>query len=151
MRIAMQAARAQDNQALAAQHRAPRRLRVKARDALRLGTLGGAEALHMEDKIGTIEVGKAADLIVIGTESLVMTPAHDAIGSVVLGAAASDVEAVIVDGVVRKERGTLVGVDLPRMRARLMESAQRIHTSATYVPRDAIHALWGSIFPHLAD
>jgi cytosine/adenosine deaminase-related metal-dependent hydrolase len=151
MRIAMQAARAQDNEVLAARHQAPRQLRVKARDALRLGTLGGAEALHMEDRIGTIEVGKAADIIVIGTESLAMTPAHDAIGAAVLGAAASDVDTVIIDGVVRKENGVLVGVDLPAMRARLLASAQRIHGSATYVPRDEIHALWGSIFPHLAD
>jgi cytosine/adenosine deaminase-related metal-dependent hydrolase len=151
MRIAMQAARAQDNEVLAARHQAPRQLRVKARDALRLGTLGGAEALHMEDRIGTIEVGKAADIIVIGTESLAMTPAHDAIGAAVLGATASDVDTVIIDGVVRKENGVLVGVDLPAMRARLLASAQRIHGSATYVPRDEIHALWGSIFPHLAD
>lgn len=151
MRIAMQAARARDNEALAAQHRAPRRLRVRARDALRLGTLGGAEALHIEDRIGTIEVGKAADIIVIDTSSLAMTPAHDAIAAVVLGAGASDVETVIVDGVVRKEGGELIGVDIAAMRARLAESAKRIHTSATYVPRDGIHALWGSIFPHLAE
>jgi cytosine/adenosine deaminase-related metal-dependent hydrolase len=151
MRIAMQMARAQDNEELARRHRAPRRLRVKARDALRLGTLGGAEALHMEHSIGTIEVGKAADIIVIGTDSLAMTPAHDAVGAVVLGAAASDVDAVIVDGVVRKENGMLVGVEMSALRARLMESARRIHASAAYVPRDGIHALWGSIFPHLSD
>ena len=151
MRIALQAARARDNEGLAARRRAPRRLRVKARDALRVGTLGGAEALHMEGRIGTIEVGKAADIIVIGANSLAMSPAHDAIGAIVLGAGVNDVETVVIDGTVRKESGTLVGVDLPALRTRLLELAQRIHTSATYVPRDDLHALWGSIFPHLAD
>jgi hypothetical protein len=42
-------------------------------------------------------------------------------------------------------------VDMSALRARLMESARRIHASAAYVPRDGIHALWGSIFPHLSD
>lgn len=149
MRIAMQAARARDNEAMANRHRAPRHLRVKAMDALRMGTLGGARAIHMEDRIGTLEVGKAADLIVVGTDSLHMTPAHEAVGALVMGAHASDVETVLIDGIVRKEKGQLVGVNLNALKGRLQASAARIHASAGHVPRGEIEGMWNQIFPHL--
>jgi cytosine/adenosine deaminase-related metal-dependent hydrolase len=103
----------------------------------------------MEDRIGTLEVGKAADLIVVGTDSLHMTPAHDAAGALVMGANASDVETVLIDGIIRKDKGELVGVDLNALKTRLQASAARIHASANHVPRGEIEGMWNSIFPHL--
>ena len=106
MRLALQTARAADNLRLAEQRQAPRRIRLKVRDALRLATLGGAEALHLEDRIGTLEKGKAADIIMIRTDGIHLTPASDAIASVVLGANIADVDTVMVDGVLRKQGGS---------------------------------------------
>lgn len=146
MRLALQTARAKDNAELAREGRGPRKLRVKVRDALRVATLGGAEAIHLEKKIGSLEKGKAADLIVIATDGLAMVPAHDAVAAIVLGAAPTDVETVIVDGVVRKEARALVGVDLPRLQDRLRESSERIYASAKQVPRGEIEAFLASRF-----
>lgn len=150
MRLALQSARAADNQRLADRRQAPRHLRLKARDALRLATLGGAEALHLEDRVGTIEKGKAADIVFVRTDRLQLTPAPDAVATIVLGANVADVDTVIVDGIVRKRAGKLVGVDLPGLMARLEDSAKRIARDHATVDATAIEGFWGQIFPHLA-
>lgn len=149
MRLALQTARAADNLRLAEQRQAPRRIRLKVRDALRLATLGGAEALHLEDRIGTLEKGKAADIIMIRTDGIHLTPASDAIASVVLGANIADVDTVMVDGVLRKQGGKLVGVDLPSLLARLERSSAKLAKDFSTVELNPIEAFWNQIFPHL--
>ncbi len=150
MRLALQAARAKDNELLAERRQAPRHLRLKARDALRLATLGGAEAVHLEDRVGTLEKGKSADIVMIRTNGIHMTPAPDAIASVVLGATIADVDTVIIDGVVRKRAGQLVNIDLPSLLGRLGQSATKITKDASVIDIAGIRAFWSQIFPHLA-
>ena len=142
MRLALQTARAADNLRLAEQRQAPRRIRLKVRDALRLATLGGAEALHLEDRIGTLEKGKAADIIMIRTDGIHLTPASDAIASVVLGANIADVDTVMVDGVLRKQGGKLVGVDLPSLLARLDRSSAKLAKDFSTVDLTPIETFW---------
>lgn len=73
--------------------------------ALELMTRGGAEALHMEDRIGSLEPGKQADFIVIDTERVALAPAQTVISNLVYSNdpyAVRDVyvagQAVVVDG-----------------------------------------------------
>lgn len=149
MRLALQTARGLDNQELAQRIKAPRHIRVKTRDALRLATLGGAEALHLEHRIGTLEKGKAADIIMIRSDGIHMSPSPDPIAATVLGATVGDVDTVMIDGVVRKRGGVLVGVDLPGLNARLTVSSERIRAGLGYVDIGNIEKIWSGIFPHL--
>ncbi len=66
--------------------------------ALDLATRGGAAALGLADSIGSIEVGKRADLVVLDTETLHATPSPDPVSLVVYAAQSRDVRHVFVDG-----------------------------------------------------
>ncbi len=82
-----------------------------ARICLRMATCEGARALGLADEIGTVEVGKKADLIVLNLESSRMTPLHQLERTLIYAGRASDVEVVIVDGKVVLNGGTLTMVD----------------------------------------
>jgi 5-methylthioadenosine/S-adenosylhomocysteine deaminase len=75
---------------------------------LRMATIDGARALGLEKEIGTVEIGKRADLALINLNRLHTTPHPDPISTIVYAAEASDVETVIIDGrVVMRERQLL--------------------------------------------
>lgn len=72
---------------------------LPAYQALELGTMGGARALGMDYEIGSLEVGKKADVILIDTGRVHMRPINNLVNNLVYCASASqDVENVIVDG-----------------------------------------------------
>jgi 5-methylthioadenosine/S-adenosylhomocysteine deaminase len=75
---------------------------VTAEQLLTLATRSGAEALHLHDRIGSITVGKDADLIVIGRDGTPLAQAADPAGATVAAATPHDVELVLVRGHVRK-------------------------------------------------
>ena len=85
---------------------------MPAKVALRLATMGSAAALGLEEEVGSLEVGKRADVIVIGRERPALRPRVDPITTIVFAAEAGDVTHVFVDGrqLVRDRR--LVGTDL---------------------------------------
>ena len=81
---------------------------IPALTALRMATIEGAKALGLADEIGSIEIGKKADLILLNLQQLHCTPQPDLISTIVYSAQASDVETVIIDGrVVLRERALL--------------------------------------------
>ena len=88
------------------------------RDALRAATIGGALAAGLEDQIGTIVPGARADLTVLSLDRLRPVASH--IGAAVAYASVADVDTVVVDGILRKSGGELVGVD----RAALVRDAE---------------------------
>ena len=88
------------------------------RDALRAATVGGALAAGLQNEIGTLVPGAKADLTVMSLDRLRPVASH--IGAVVAYASVADVDTVIVDGVLRKSGGELVGVD----RAALVRDAE---------------------------
>jgi 5-methylthioadenosine/S-adenosylhomocysteine deaminase len=72
---------------------------LPAYEALELGTIGGARALGMEDEIGSLEVGKKADLVVVDLGRAHMRPINNLVNNLIYCAsAARDVETVVVDG-----------------------------------------------------
>jgi 5-methylthioadenosine/S-adenosylhomocysteine deaminase len=72
---------------------------LPAYEALALGTIGGAQALGMADRIGSLEVGKRADIILVDLDRIHMRPINNLVNNLVYCAsAASDVDTVIVDG-----------------------------------------------------
>ncbi len=150
MRLMLQATRALENLALERQGKAPRTIRMKARDVLRLATLGGAEALGLEDRIGTIESGKSADLTLIRTDALHMTPAIDAVAAVVLYANVSDVDTVFVAGRPVKRGGALSQVDLAGLTARLQSSRARLSEGFAQIDHGLARGVTENFFSNLA-
>ncbi len=71
---------------------------ISAEDIVRAATIDGAAAIGMADRIGSIEVGKEADLIVVDTAVPHLTPLHDPYTALVFAAGRSDVRDVFVAG-----------------------------------------------------
>jgi cytosine/adenosine deaminase-related metal-dependent hydrolase len=128
MRMGLQFARCMENDGLNAQRDDPRTLAFSARDALGWATMGGATALGLEDRIGSLSPGKQADVIVVGPggDRLNMIAPANPVGAVVSQANASNVRAVLVGGRVVKRDGALVGVDVPQVRHMLEGSCEGI-------------------------
>ncbi len=83
---------------------------IPANQALRIATIAGARAMGLDADIGSLDVGKRADVIVVRTEKLHTSPStSDVIATLVYSATASDVETVIIDGnLVMKDRNLLM-------------------------------------------
>lgn len=84
---------------------------VDARTALRMATVEGARALGMESEIGSLEVGKRADLIVVATDGYHQTPSYDPYSTLTYSTTAADVRWVVVDGRVVVEAGRVTTLD----------------------------------------
>jgi cytosine/adenosine deaminase-related metal-dependent hydrolase len=110
---------------------------VRSREALEWVTLGGARALGLENRIGSLAPGKKADLVMLRATDLNLFPVHDPVLSIVEQAHGGNVDTVMIDGVFRKRDGRLtVPADTLRRRQReLAESAARILREGGYVPR----------------
>jgi 8-oxoguanine deaminase len=81
---------------------------LSAREALRMATIGGAEVLHREDEIGSIEVGKAADLIAFDLGDIAFAGAHADPLAAIVHCAADRVDLALVNGEWRVRDGRLV-------------------------------------------
>jgi cytosine/adenosine deaminase-related metal-dependent hydrolase len=84
---------------------------LPARDALWMATRSGARALGLEMEIGSIAVGKRADLILIDAASPSLTPSPDPFSAIVYSAQPADVRLTMVDGDVVVRNGTPVRMD----------------------------------------
>lgn len=71
---------------------------LPATTALEMATMGGARALGLEKEIGSIELGKRADLIVVRLDRPNAIPLYDAVSQMVYALKASDVRDVMVNG-----------------------------------------------------
>lgn len=89
---------------------------VPAEIALEMGTINGAKALQWEKEIGSIEVGKKADLILIDVDKPHFYPHHNIISSLAYTAQASDVDTVIIDGKVIMEKREIKTLDVEKIK-----------------------------------
>ena len=81
---------------------------LTARDMLQMATINGARVAGVADRTGSLTPGKKADVVVIDATALNVAPVIDPVAAVTLCADVSNVETVIIDGVVRKRGGRLV-------------------------------------------
>jgi 5-methylthioadenosine/S-adenosylhomocysteine deaminase len=84
--------------AFLAKHAAVDPTAAPATAVLEMATLGGARALGMEDRIGSLEAGKRADIVVVDVRQPRLTPLFDPVSHLVYAVKGSDVRHVIVDG-----------------------------------------------------
>jgi 5-methylthioadenosine/S-adenosylhomocysteine deaminase len=106
--------------------RMPQSAGYTTKDALHWATTGGAEAMGLGSKTGTMEPGKRADLVLVKTDRLNMSPLCDPATAIVMHARASDVDMVIVDGEIRVSGGEPVGVEMRQLMAKLERSKHGI-------------------------
>ena len=89
---------------------------------LEMATMGGARALRLDDKIGSLDVGKRADVIAVDLSSSHQTPTTDPVSAVVNTCTATDVLMTMVGGNVLYEKSSWhVGVEVARSIARVIE------------------------------
>lgn len=79
-----------------------------------MATIGGAKALKMDDRIGSLEVGKLADIILVDTKSANMQPMYDVYSTLAYQANPSNVYTTVVNGRVIARDGKILTVDLDK-------------------------------------
>jgi len=85
---------------------------IPARQALRIATMGGAMAMGLGKKIGSLEIGKQADVIVVNLDSLHATPdTRELVSALVYSAQTSDIQNVVINGQLVLNEGELLTLD----------------------------------------
>jgi len=79
--------------------------------ALRMSTIDGAKAMGLENDVGSLEVGKRADIVVVALDQPHSIPGNDIVSSLVYSVQPSDVRATIIDGRVVMQEGELLTLD----------------------------------------
>ena len=98
---------------------------LRAQDVVEWATIGGARALGLDARIGSVTVGKQADLVLIkNDDDPAMFPVLHPYGAVVYQAGRGDVHTVLVDGKLVKSAGKLVGGHLAAARAAVAETVE---------------------------
>jgi 5-methylthioadenosine/S-adenosylhomocysteine deaminase len=100
---------------------------------LRMATIDGARALGLEAEIGSLEVGKRADVAVVGLSQLHTSPEADVVSSLVYAAEAGDVRSVVIDGRVVMQERELLTIDEARTVAEANVQAELLLARASGV------------------
>jgi 5-methylthioadenosine/S-adenosylhomocysteine deaminase len=103
----------------------------QATDVFHMGTLGAATAIGREDDLGSLTVGKKADVVLFDFRRAHLTPAFNPIGTLVHTGQGRDVSMVIVDGRVVVEDGRATLVDEERVRSEGAAAAEKLWTRVT--------------------
>ncbi|MCC4596872.1 TRZ/ATZ family hydrolase [Xanthomonas campestris pv. phormiicola] len=101
---------------------------LDAATTLRAATLGGARALGFGDKIGSIEVGKQADLICVDLSALETQPLHNVLSQLVYAAGRQQVSDVWIAGQRKLEQRVLVDIDTDALVANARQWRERIRS-----------------------
>ena len=105
---------------------------LPAHAALRMATLAGARAIGLEARVGSIEAGKAADLVAVEMRAPELTPVFDPVSHLVYAAGREHVSHVWVDGKMRVRDGKLLGEAFSRLDSRweLWQNALKSHADS---------------------
>ena len=93
---------------------------------LKMATIDGAKSLGLQDIIGSLEVGKKADVIIIDTRKPHLIPVYNPVSHIVYAAKGSDVQDVIVDGKVLLKNRKLLTVDMEDILGKVADIASHI-------------------------
>ncbi|MCA0216359.1 MAG: amidohydrolase family protein [Actinobacteria bacterium] len=126
MRTAVGMQRALDNAPAVESGEVIERIGLSCAEVIRFATIDGANAAGLGDVTGSIEVGKAADIVILDDRSLAITPMNNPFGAVVYGAHPGLVRDVFVEGRRVKKDGVLVGVDYDKLKAQAIASRDHI-------------------------
>ena len=99
---------------------------VSAREGFRIATINGAKALGLEEEIGSIEVGKKADLAILNLNTPSLTPRNNLIAGLSYSANGSEVETVIIDGQITMENRKILTMDEALVYQKVNEIIERM-------------------------
>jgi 5-methylthioadenosine/S-adenosylhomocysteine deaminase len=97
---------------------------ITPRQAVEMASLGGAKAVNMADELGSLTVGKKADLVLYDLTSLSLLPRTDPIGLLVLGRPTNVVDSVWVNGKQIVADGKVKTIDVDNLRQELFNHSQ---------------------------
>ena len=136
MRVAIALQRGEDHAAALARGDTLGEVSLTAREVLAMATVDGARACGLDDRIGTLEVGKQADVLVLRADAPNLAPMSDPVGAVVHAAGTSNVDSVYVAGRPVKRAGEFVDVDVPSVVARATASHDHLLEAAAVADQD---------------
>ncbi len=113
--------------ALLAKHSTADASALNAERTLRMATINGAQALGLADTTGSLEIGKAADIIAVDTSALNMAPIYEPISHLVYAASRNCVDHVWVNGQQVVKNKTLTTMDSNSIRERTQHWLHKIH------------------------
>jgi 5-methylthioadenosine/S-adenosylhomocysteine deaminase len=99
-----------------------------AATVLKMATIWGAKVLGFDQEIGTIEVGKKADIITLDLGKPHLVPLYNPMSTIVYSASGSDVKDVIVNGRLLMKNRTFTGLDADEVMAKVHEISNRIRS-----------------------
>ena len=111
-------------------YRRPGRERfISAKEAIETATLGGAKALGIDHFVGTLEVGKQADIAVVSLANIAQQPIHDIHAALVFASKARDIVMTMVAGeeIYRNDKGNKV--DEEEIAAKMKEIGRKMRES----------------------
>jgi 5-methylthioadenosine/S-adenosylhomocysteine deaminase len=102
---------------------------ISAREVLRLATIGGAQVLGLADKIGTLERGKRADVVIVDLQQAKVQPVYSIESAIVYAASGNSVVTTIVDGKILMRRGQLTTINEAEAISKAKEYREKILAS----------------------
>ncbi len=106
---------------------------LDAATALEMATLGGAKALGLDQKTGSIEIGKCADLIAINLDALNSQPSFDPISDIVYSVASNQVSHHWINGKLLLQDGKLLNLDVKNIISKAQQWAAKIKSTDTSI------------------
>ena len=177
MQMALSSDRALQTSNAFRDNRYPEKFRATVQEAFNLATIRAARAVRMEHEIGSIAVGKLADLIIFDatTPSMACAAEDDPLTAIVRHASVRDIDTVIIGGRIRKQGGQMQDIAIPidaneagyldvlkmttnsrqiswkEMVKKLSTSRQEIQTRINLVNKDLARSTLGRLIPGLED
>ena len=99
---------------------------MPSNEILRLATIEGAKAIGMENEIGSLEVGKKADIVIVDIHKPHSTPLLDPVSTLVYSSSGTDVHTVIVNGEILIEGGKLTRINENDILQKAQQAADKV-------------------------
>ena len=106
---------------------APSEFGITARRVLEMGTIDGARALGLADRVGSLTPGKRADIVLVRTDAINMAPMADPARMIVQAAQPANVDTVMVDGRILKRAGKLTTLNEAKVMREAAETIARVN------------------------
>jgi 5-methylthioadenosine/S-adenosylhomocysteine deaminase len=95
-------------------------------EMLELATIRGAEAMGLDKAVGSLEVGKKADIIMYDLSGPHLTPTIEPLSSIVLYGCSSDIDASIINGHIVKENHLITDLDVAKILSKAQDRATEL-------------------------